>query len=156
MTLILAKIPGYVLPRSVYCYLPLRSGSLSLCMSQEPGQARRASRPPSLSRSVFELDRPHAPDHFSSSQRSALFPWDNAGASSSINGAAFELPRERSGSFGRADDKVRRSSSFGSRRGSSLLPGGIPASPVDLGFKHSYMSGGDFEFEGKSVMAGPR
>ncbi|KAG0708845.1 hypothetical protein DFH29DRAFT_1075247 [Suillus ampliporus] len=99
--------------------------------SEEPGQARRATRPMSVLGDDFGLDVVQN----SFSQRSALFPWDNAGGSSSVSGAVL-LARQSSDkiSFDHAETRLRGSSL--SRRGSSLLSqqgdvfggaGGFPA-----------------------------
>lgn len=86
------------------------------------------------------------------SQRS-LFPWDNAGASSSVNGAAMNPFGERSDriSVGYVDAKMRGISL--SRRESSLVPsqvgsgiGGVGFSPAVLGNGYP-LSGEDFAFE---------
>lgn len=115
---------------------------------QEPGQARRASRPPSLLGSHLDLDPRIAQDFMSGSQRSAFFPWDNAGASSSVNGASFDFGRESSAkrSFGRADVGLR-GSFLGSRPESPLNPGRPLDSPADFGTRNP-QSGDNFVFEG--------
>ncbi|KAH9937716.1 Rec8 like protein-domain-containing protein [Fomitopsis serialis] len=114
--------------------------------SEEPGVARRVSRAPSLIGSQFEM--PGAGQDFvSGSQRSALFPWDNAGASSSVAGGPLDFGKEGSArpSFGRADTRLR-GSSLNSRHGSPLPGGRVPESPADFGAKSSY-SGEGFEFD---------
>ncbi|KAH9950358.1 Rec8 like protein-domain-containing protein [Amylocystis lapponica] len=105
--------------------------------SETPGQARRVSRPPSVLGSQFDLDI-----GFAGSQRSALFPWDNAGVSSSVNGATFDFGREGSArpSFGRPE--IRRGNSLGSRRESPLLQGRLADSPAAVGH-----GGEAFEFD---------
>ncbi|KAI0961589.1 hypothetical protein AcV7_000653 [Taiwanofungus camphoratus] len=115
--------------------------------SEEPGQARRASRPPSLLGSHLDLDPRIAQDFMSGSQRSAFFPWDNAGASSSVNGASFDFGRESSAkrSFGRADVGLR-GSFLGSRPESPLNPGRPLDSPTDFGTRNP-QSGDNFVFE---------
>ncbi|KAG1749976.1 Rec8 like protein-domain-containing protein [Suillus paluster] len=84
--------------------------------SEEPGQARRASRPMSVLGDNFGLDVVQN----SFSQRSALFPWDNAGGSSSASGVV-PLGRQSSDkiSVDHAETRLRGSSL--SRRGSSLV-----------------------------------
>lgn len=105
--------------------------------------ARRASRAPSLIGSQFEL--PGAGHDFvSGSQRSALFPWDNAGASSSAAGGPLGSAR---GSIARADTRLR-GSSLSSRHASPLPGGRILESPADFGVRGS-LSGEGFEFDGK-------
>lgn len=85
------------------------------------------------------------------SQRSALFPWDNAGGSSSISGAVL-LGRQSSDkiSVDHAETRLRGSSL--SRRGSSIPSqqgdvfggtGGFPASPQIID--------DEFVFNGKSM-----
>lgn len=112
--------------------------------SEEPGQARRVSRPPSVFGSQFDLFGP-GQDAFSGSQRSALFPWDNAGASSSINGGTVGRGSSARHSLGRADTRLR-GSSVSSRRESPLHPGRYPDSPLDFGGRHS-LDGEGFEFD---------
>lgn len=101
--------------------------------SEEPGQARNAPRPMSVLGDEFGLDIVQN----SFSQRSALFPWDNAGGSSSISGVVL-LGRQSSDkiSVDHAETRLRGSSL--SRRGSSIPSqqgdvfggtGGFPASP---------------------------
>ncbi|EPT04358.1 hypothetical protein FOMPIDRAFT_1058151 [Fomitopsis schrenkii] len=117
--------------------------------SEEPGVARRASRAPSLIGSQFEL--PGAGHDFvSGSQRSALFPWDNAGASSSAAGGPLGSAR---GSIARADTRLR-GSSLSSRHASPLPGGRILESPADFGVRGS-LSGEGFEFDvpGEGSMA---
>ncbi|KAF7320350.1 RAD21/Rec8 N-terminal domain protein [Mycena kentingensis (nom. inval.)] len=81
--------------------------------SEEPGQARHVSRPPSVLDGRFEIE-PQA-----LSQRSSLFPWDNAGGASSSAGGFGPLGSDRI-SVDRADTKLRGASA--SRRESSLVP----------------------------------
>ncbi|KZT02692.1 uncharacterized protein LAESUDRAFT_661292 [Laetiporus sulphureus 93-53] len=115
--------------------------------SEEPGQARHASRPLSGFGSQFDLPGV-GQDLFSGSQRSALFPWDNAGASSSVNGATLDFRRDSSAkrSFGRADTRLR-GSSLSSRHESPLHSGRYyPDSPADFGLRNS-QSGEGFQFD---------
>ncbi|KAJ7634292.1 Rec8 like protein-domain-containing protein [Mycena polygramma] len=81
---------------------------------EEPGQGRNVSRPPSVLGGNFDI----APPPPSGSQRSSLFPWDNAGGGSSSAGFA-PMGSDRI-SVDRADIGMRRSSL--SRRDSSLVP----------------------------------
>ncbi|KAG2159848.1 uncharacterized protein EDB93DRAFT_1074203 [Suillus bovinus] len=115
--------------------------------SEEPGQARHASRPTSILGDEFGLDIVQN----SVSQRSALFPWDNAGGSSSVSGAVL-LGRHSSDkiSVDHAETRLRGSSL--SRRGSSIPSqqgdvfggaGGFSASPQIID--------DDFVFNGNSV-----
>ncbi|OCH96110.1 hypothetical protein OBBRIDRAFT_718943 [Obba rivulosa] len=123
-------------------------GRTRLTSMQEPGQARHASRPPSAVGGNFDLDIGRIVEPASGSQRSALFPWDHAGASSSVYGGAFELGRSSSAkkSLGKADVQMR-GSSVGSRRESPLHARGVADSPADFGFRNSHFSGEGFEFE---------
>ncbi|KAG8219803.1 hypothetical protein J3R82DRAFT_776 [Butyriboletus roseoflavus] len=94
--------------------------------SEEPGQARRASHPPPAFGDNLGVDVVSDTFH---SQRSALFPWDMAGSSSSISareGGIQQLTSDRM-SVEHADARLRGSSA--SRRGSSLpsLPGNLQA-----------------------------
>lgn len=129
-------------------------------LQQEPGQGRLgSSRPASIRGSNFGVDF-GTQNSLGGSQRSNLFPCDNAGdagVSSSISGAPF-------GSAGPGSDRISvdqvevrmRGSSLSakSRRASSLLPsrmgsiGGAPASPGDIG-QDFPLPGEDFAFEGK-------
>ncbi|KIY52705.1 hypothetical protein FISHEDRAFT_55692 [Fistulina hepatica ATCC 64428] len=92
--------------------------------SETPGKGRRDSRAPPEADMAFDLG---SLDLLGVSQRSSLFPWDNAGGPSSSSGV-FGIPgsdhvifdRARV-SIERADIGLRRRSS-GSRRDSSLLP----------------------------------
>ncbi|KAG2044865.1 hypothetical protein BDR03DRAFT_848367 [Suillus americanus] len=122
-------------------------GLNNLRSSEEPGQARHAPRPISVLGDEFGLDIVQN----SLSQRSALFPWDNAGGSSSVSGAIL-LGRQSSDkiSVDHAETRLRGSSL--SRRGSSIPSqqgdvfggaAGLPASPQ--------MIDDDFVFNGNSV-----
>ncbi|THH34077.1 hypothetical protein EUX98_g105 [Antrodiella citrinella] len=109
--------------------------------SEEPGQARQMSRPPSVPGSHLDLYNRSA--DVVGSQRSAVFPWDNAGGiSSSAAGAPFEMVA--SDKFSVSVGRGRKSSSLGSRRGSSMLP--VPNSPAGLNFGDQQMDGDGFEF----------
>ncbi|KAG2061826.1 hypothetical protein BDR06DRAFT_1015869 [Suillus hirtellus] len=63
----------------------------NLRSSEEPGQARHASRPMSVLGDEFGLDIVQG----SLSQRSALFPWDNAGGSSSVSEGQLTEPTRK-------------------------------------------------------------
>ncbi|THH21523.1 hypothetical protein EW146_g23 [Bondarzewia mesenterica] len=127
--------------------------------SEEPGQARRVSRPPSPLGGNFDFDfrRPlNAEDELVESQRSSLFPWDNAGGpSSSANGAGFNpaMPGSDRVSVGRAEviirgSSTRRSSSIGpSFLGGNLGAIGFSPGPGDLGKIGSQISADHFEFD---------
>ena len=110
-------------------------------MSQEPGQARRESRPPSvIGGSQFGIE-PFT--QISASQRSAVFPWDHAGVSSSVGGAFDNFP---------GSDRI----SLPNRgRGSSLSSRGR-GSPMHFGLAEEFGRLGDnlfhsdgFEFAGQ-------
>ncbi|KAL6309946.1 hypothetical protein BKA93DRAFT_722097 [Sparassis latifolia] len=109
--------------------------------AQEPGQARRISRPPSVLGSNFDFEVGRGQDIVSGSQRSALFPWDNAGASSSVVGGTFDFGREGSAklSFGRG-------AKGSSVRDSPLHVGRVVDPPVDFGLEDVNMGGEGFEF----------
>ena len=90
----------------------------------------------------------------SGSQQSSLFPWDNAGASSSAGGAAAADPYGEGSDRISLEIKFRGRGSSMSRRESSLVPsqaGSIPGvgfSPVPFG----RMSAEDFAFESENRM----
>lgn len=121
---------------------------------QEPGQGRfGSSRPASIRGSNFGIDFA-AQNSQGYSQRSALFPWDNAGdggASSSVTG--FPLGGENGDiPVDRVEVRLRGSTaSAKSRRASSLLlsrmgsVGGAPGSPLN----EEEIIAEDFAFEGK-------
>ncbi|KAJ3750433.1 Rec8 like protein-domain-containing protein [Lentinula detonsa] len=114
--------------------------------SEEPGQARQISKPPSDIGANFSFDLSSF-GRQEGSQKSSLFPWDNAGAgpSSSIDGVGGGSDRI---SIDRAEVRIR-GSSF-SRRESSLVPSqngstGIRGiSPGDIGIRGSQVVGEDF------------
>lgn len=116
--------------------------------SEEPGQARRGSRPPSALGSHFDFDLRPTQD-VSASQRSTFFPWDHAGPSSSVAGAPFDF--DGSDVFSALRPVSKRGNSVGSRRESLMLPGGgtVPPSPADLGPRNSLVGGEDFQFNGQ-------
>jgi hypothetical protein len=109
-------------------FVPLKymlPGALALTMvysiifSQEPGQGRRVSRLPSVGDNIgFDIGTPH--DLFGS-QRSSLFPWDNAGMNSSSS--APGMPGSDQIYVDPVELKLRGSSQ--SRRSSSLIPSQI-------------------------------
>ncbi|TFK57093.1 hypothetical protein OE88DRAFT_1650669 [Heliocybe sulcata] len=110
---------GFMQPLDEDPHAGLESGRIR--SSEEPDIARRASRPPSVLGSFLGQGARDVP--IGSSQRSSLFPWDNAGPSSSAAGVPFGSAGIGSDriSVGQADIRLRRSRS-GSRRGSSLVP----------------------------------
>ncbi|KAH9858181.1 Rec8 like protein-domain-containing protein [Lenzites betulinus] len=114
--------------------------------SEEPGQARRGSRPPSALGSHFDFD-PRATQDLSASQRTTFFPWDHAGPSSSVAGAPFDF--DGSDGLSALRPVSKRGNSIGSKRDSLLLPGGgtVPPSPADLGLRNSHIGGEDFQFD---------
>ncbi|KAH9944356.1 uncharacterized protein BXZ73DRAFT_87270 [Epithele typhae] len=115
--------------------------------SEEPGQARRGSRPPSALGSHLGINLEPAHDIISGSQRSALFPWDHAGPSSSVGGGAGDAWKSAS----------KRNSSHGSRRESFAIPAdsNIHSSPVNFDFRSSVAGGDDFHFNVPDALDGP-
>ncbi|KAI0778213.1 Rec8 like protein-domain-containing protein [Trametes elegans] len=115
--------------------------------SEEPGQARRGSRPPSALGSHFDFDLRPPQDTVSASQRSAFFPWDHAGPSSSVAGALYDLG-DGSDVFSARRPSSRRGHSVGSKRESFLFPvgGSVPPSPGALGLRTSGIGAEDFQF----------
>ncbi|KAJ3863071.1 Rec8 like protein-domain-containing protein [Lentinula novae-zelandiae] len=114
--------------------------------SEEPGQARQMSKPLSDIGANFSFDLGSL-GRQEGSQRSSLFPWDNAGAGPSSSVDAFGGGSDRV-SIDRAEIRIR-GSSF-SRRESSLVPSqngstGIRGiSPGDIGIRGSQVIGEDF------------
>jgi meiotic recombination protein REC8, fungi type len=96
---------------------------------KEPGQARHASVGSHPTGSAFDLGR--NVEIGSGSQKSSLFPWDNAGLSSSVAAAPFEMGSDRI-SIGH-DDVRLKDTSVGrtSGRESSLQ---LNSGPGTLGF----------------------
>ncbi len=88
----------------------------------------------------------------SASQRSSFFPWDHAGPSSSVGGAALGI--YGSDILSALHPASKRGGSLGSRRESFLLPGGggVPSSPADFGLRNSQIGGEDFLFNGASAL----
>jgi meiotic recombination protein REC8, fungi type len=127
---------------------------------QDPGQGRQGqiSRPPSALGSHLGLDG-GAQNALDGSQKSSLFPWDNAGASSSVNGAAFAPFTEGSDrpSVDRAELRLRSVDSPSSQRGSSRVPSQIGSAAGKVGFspmvvgQDAQLIGEDFEFEGNNL-----
>ncbi|PBL01128.1 hypothetical protein ARMGADRAFT_412161 [Armillaria gallica] len=114
--------------------------------SEEPGQGRQVSRPPSLVGGQFGID-PSPEEPLTQSQRSSLFPWDNAGVFSSSSGGGGLADGSDRISVDRADIRMRGSSV--SRRESSLIPS---ASATGLGLSPSVADrgsqvGADYRFE---------
>ncbi|KAF8213061.1 Rec8 like protein-domain-containing protein [Mycena galopus ATCC 62051] len=114
--------------------------------SEEPGQGRHVSRPPSVLGSNFDI-APQIPA--SGSQRSSFFPWDNAGGGSSSAADFGPMGSDRI-SVDRADIRLRGSPL--SRRESSLVPSqsgsGLAGLEFSPGFaKKSQALGEDYEFD---------
>jgi len=82
------------------------------------------------------------------SQRSSLFPWDNAGASSSAGGAANGPAGDGSVriSIDRAEIRLRRRDSSLSQRESPLVPSQM-GSATGIGFSPMASGREDFAFE---------
>ncbi|KDQ63558.1 hypothetical protein JAAARDRAFT_189121 [Jaapia argillacea MUCL 33604] len=114
--------------------------------SQEPEQARRASRQPSAMGSYLGRNGPQTP--MVGSQRSSILPWANVGPSSSVGGVGFSLGMD--GDL--ADIDHADIGLIGSQRGSQVqsrvgsVAGGIGGTPMSLGKVGSQISGQDFEF----------
>ena len=129
---------------------------LLILRSQEPGQGRLGSpRPPSIRGSNFGLDFGQQNSQ-GASQRSALFPWDNAGdigPSSSVDGAVFDFGNEELG-LDQVEVRLKGSSaSARSRRASSQLMSrvgslGEPGSPLKLA-ESFQLEDDNFAFEGR-------
>ncbi|THV04964.1 hypothetical protein K435DRAFT_961677 [Dendrothele bispora CBS 962.96] len=119
----------------------------TLRSSEEPGQGRQNSRPPSAG-GDFNFE-PDSNDLNAGSQRSSLFPWDNAGAGTS---SSVDLGPDRV-SVDRAETRIRSSPIVNSRRDSPFgfsQTGsfGRGLSPADLGNRGSQTFGEDFVFDG--------
>ncbi|KAF8274080.1 Rec8 like protein-domain-containing protein [Lactarius quietus] len=99
--------------------------------SEEPGQARHASIGSFPAGSAFELGR--NVEVKTDSQKSSLFPWDNAGLSSSAAGAPFDIGSDRI-SIGHDELRLKDTSAGrNSGRESSLVPS-QNSGPVTFGF----------------------
>ncbi|KAH9081641.1 Rec8 like protein-domain-containing protein [Lactarius deliciosus] len=101
--------------------------------SEEPGQARHASIGSFPAGSAFELGR--NVEVKTDSQKSSLFPWDNAAVSSSAAGAPFDMGSDRI-SIGRDDIRLKDISTVTGRnsgRESPLVPS-QNSGPGTLGF----------------------
>lgn len=120
---------------------------------KEPGQGRNASRPLSVIGSQLGLRVRGVEESAPESQKSALFPWDNAGASSS-SGPGFEFADATP--VGSANIRLRRRSSRTQspsqrERGSSILKS-LADSPAQFGGRNSRLSVDDFEFQGEAPL----
>jgi meiotic recombination protein REC8 len=82
------------------------------------------------------------------SQRSSLFPWDHAGASSSVAGAPFGPPGSGSNraSIDRVETRLRSTESPLSRRESGSATGKVAFSPMSVG-RDNQLAGDDFAFD---------
>lgn len=124
---------------------------------KEPGQARHASIGSFPTGSAFNLGRNL--EVGSGSHKSSLFPWDNAGISSSVAGVPFEMSGDR---FSLGQDDVRlKDASVGrsSGREGSLVPGQLNSGPGGtLGFSPRILErigshiNDSFEFDGRKSM----
>ncbi|KAJ6621737.1 hypothetical protein B0H10DRAFT_2017274 [Mycena sp. CBHHK59/15] len=122
-------------------------GSTHRHSSEEPGQGRHLSRPQSVFGSNFDI-APHNPP--SGSQRSSLFPWDNAGGGSSSAGGFGPMGGSDHINVDRAEIKMRGSSL--SRRESSLIPSQVGSAADGLDFSpgsrtNSQAFGEDYVFD---------
>ncbi|KAF9044550.1 hypothetical protein BDZ89DRAFT_1059027 [Hymenopellis radicata] len=114
--------------------------------SEEPGQGRQFSRQSSITRAQFGLDV-EEPGSQSQSQKSSLFPWDNAGFLSSSSGVGLPEGGSDRVNVERADVRIR-GSSVSRTREDSLVPSqsgsGVAMSP---GFDKGLQMGEDYRFE---------
>jgi len=137
-----------------HSYFPL---TVTVCFqrsfSKEPGQARHASVGSFPTGSAFNLGR--NVEVGSGSQKSSLFPWDNAGLSSSVAGVPFEMGSDK---FSIRHEDVRlKDTSVGrsSGREGSLVPSQLNSGPGTLGFsprafeKMESHINDSFEFDGR-------
>ena len=123
---------------------------------QEPGQARRISRSASVLGSQnlgFDLGPRETAN---GSQRSSLFPWDNAGPSSSTGNGAFPIIGDEQAVV---PVDIRMRSSSVSRRDSPLAPslrGSLPPQTITAGLsptaagRNVQIFGEDFAFDGNT------
>ena len=127
---------------SIFTYLSL--------FVKEPGQARHASVGSFPTGSAFNLGGNL--EIGSGSHKSSLFPWDNAGLSSSVAGAPFEMGSDRI-SIGQDDVRLKDASvGRSSGREGSLVPSQLNSGPGTLGFSPKAMGShinDSFEFDGR-------
>jgi meiotic recombination protein REC8 len=121
---------------------------------KEPGQARHASIGSFPTGSAFNLGRNL--EIGSGSHKSSLFPWDNAGLSSSVAAAPFDMGSDR---FSIGQDDVRlKDASVGrsSGRESSIVPSQLNSGPGTLGISPRVFDkigshvNDSFEFDGRN------
>ncbi|KAL0951212.1 hypothetical protein HGRIS_007935 [Hohenbuehelia grisea] len=129
---------------------PMLGGELDpdvgrLRSSEEPGQGRNASRPPSVFGDNFGFDAGLLQDPPAGSQRSSLFPWDNAGPSSSNGGGFGPLPGSDMISIDKADIRIRGTPL--SKRGGSLVPSQLGSLSPALVPRSSQFFGEDYVFD---------
>ena len=132
---------------------------LNTCISytfvfvKEPGQARHASVGSFPTGSAFNLGGNL--EIGSGSHKSSLFPWDNAGLSSSVTGAPFEMGSDRI-SIGQVDVRLKDASvGRSSGREGSLAPSQLNSGPGTLGFSPKAMGShinDSFEFDGRELI----
>jgi meiotic recombination protein REC8 len=117
---------------------------------KEPGQARHASVGSFPTGSAFNLGGNL--EIGSGSHKSSLFPWDNAGLSSSVAGAPFEMGSDRI-SIGQDDVRLKDASvGRSSGREGSLVPSQLNSGPGNLGFSPKVTGShinDSFEFDGR-------
>lgn len=116
-------------------------------MSQEPGQARHASRPPSIVGSHLGVVEGRNQDSVAEFQKSSLlFPWDNAGVSSSA-GFHFDVSSGTPNiSSGIGEMSAHRSR--GASRGEGSLMRSLVDSPVPFSLQVEGPLLDDFQFRG--------
>ncbi|KAJ7169912.1 Rec8 like protein-domain-containing protein [Mycena filopes] len=141
---------GLELGADDYVEHPREQGSVHGRSSEEPGQGRNVSRPPSVLGGNIDIAQTLPA---SGSQRSSLFPWDNAGGGSSSGPEFGPMGSDRI-SVDRADVTMRGSSL--SRRESSLVPSqtgsALDALEFSPGFaKSSQALGEDYAFDDNQV-----
>ncbi|KAG6898111.1 hypothetical protein C0992_005438 [Termitomyces sp. T32_za158] len=127
---------------------------LLIVQMKEPGQGRRISRDASMTGDLGVEFGTHIADL--GSQKSSMFPWDNAGGSSS-SGAFAIAESDHNMPLDYIDTRMRGSSQ--SRRESSLVPsqggsftGGPGLSPA--GLKRPQVLDEDYAFQGKCSQLG--
>ncbi len=116
--------------------------------SEEPGQGRQFSRQSSITRAQFGLDV-EEPGSQSQSQKSSLFPWDNAGFLSSSSGAGLPDGGTDRVSVERADVRIR-GSSVSRTREDSLVPSQAGSVAMSPGFDKGLQMEEDYRFQGAS------